>query len=267
MPGRCGPEVDRRSNCHVDFLHPCLAGHSSRKTRPGSSAAARRFDAGALVVQSESAGAGIAGRRGRNDFQMARAAGAAGRARDRRPDQDQPARPQIPPDRRGGDARRRQIGLQRPGGASRPRLQPRRQHHAPRAMPSSSISAAARTWWPCWRISTNRSNSTSINYVALRAYNAARGKHVNFNDMSRVTGTVPVAGALIPVLVSLCRPRPIPRPRAVVPPDEGRSRAGQGLSAARRFPPRSCRTGFWPIDFGGALGEPVTRGIEPNCRG
>src|SRR4030088_2375908 len=40
-----------------------------------------------------------------------------------------------------------------------------------------------------------------MNYVALRAYNAA-GRKVSFNEMSRMTGAVPVKGALIPVLVT-----------------------------------------------------------------
>src|SRR4051812_43988007 len=41
-----------------------------------------------------------------------------------------------------------------------------------------------------------------INYVALRAYTAAAGAaRVSFNAMNRMTGVVPVTGALIPVLV------------------------------------------------------------------
>src|SRR3979490_473136 len=41
-----------------------------------------------------------------------------------------------------------------------------------------------------------------INYVALRAYTAAAGgKRVSFNEMNRMTGSGPVTGALIPVLV------------------------------------------------------------------
>src|SRR4051812_38532857 len=39
-----------------------------------------------------------------------------------------------------------------------------------------------------------------INYVALRAYNAA-GRKVSFNEMNRITGAVPVTGTLIPVLL------------------------------------------------------------------
>src|SRR6202049_1944835 len=39
-----------------------------------------------------------------------------------------------------------------------------------------------------------------MNYLALRAYNAA-GRKGSFNDMNRRTGAVPVQGGLIPVLV------------------------------------------------------------------
>ena len=48
----------------------------------------------------------------------------------------------------------------------------------PRATPCSSISAAARIWSPCWRISTRKLDLDDINYVALRAYGAAGGKRV-----------------------------------------------------------------------------------------
>ncbi|HEY2210480.1 MAG TPA: hypothetical protein VGH62_02460 [Bradyrhizobium sp.] len=51
-----------------------------------------------------------------------------------------------------------------------------------------------------------------MNYVALRAYNDA-GRKVSFNNMSRMTGAVPLTGGLIPVLVPSLTPW-IPRPRA-----------------------------------------------------
>ncbi len=73
-----------------------------------------------------------------------------------------------------------------------------------------------------------------MNYLALRAYNTA-GRKVSFNDMSRMTGPVPVQGALIPVLVTFHL---------------------HGISV------EVVPNGFWPLDFGGPLGEPVTRGIE-----
>src|SRR5437879_5680327 len=48
----------------------------------------------------------------------------------------------------------------------------------------------------------NKLELDGMNYVALRAYTAAGGKRVSFNEMSRLSGAVPVKDALIPVLVT-----------------------------------------------------------------
>ncbi|HEY5128905.1 MAG TPA: hypothetical protein VIJ35_16745 [Bradyrhizobium sp.] len=98
-----------------------------------------------------------------------------------------------------------------------------------------------------------------INYVALRAYKAA-GRNPSFNDMSRMTGTVPVTGALIPVLVSFTDPSD-PASARNAPADDLEAALGKGFRlhgvSAEVVP-----NGVWPLDFGGPLGEPVTRGIE-----
>ncbi|KRP91318.1 hypothetical protein AOQ72_32940 [Bradyrhizobium yuanmingense] len=99
-----------------------------------------------------------------------------------------------------------------------------------------------------------------INYVALRAYGIARGNRVSFKDMSRQSGVVPVQGELTPVLVSfgdLGDPNTARR----VASDKAEAILGEGY-AIRGFSAEVVPNGFWPIDFGGALGEPVTRGIE-----
>jgi hypothetical protein len=98
-----------------------------------------------------------------------------------------------------------------------------------------------------------------INYVALRAYNAAAGKRVSFNEMNRQTGIVPVTGALVPVLVTFADPAN-PGTARHVSPDDAEAALGKGYRlygiSAEVVP-----NGFWPLDFGGVLGEPVTRGI------
>jgi hypothetical protein len=100
-----------------------------------------------------------------------------------------------------------------------------------------------------------------VNYVALRAYTAAAGgKPVSFNAMSRMTGRVPVTGALVPVLVTFADATNAGTARNV-PPDDSESVLGksyrlQGITA------EVVPNGFWPLDFGGVLGEPVTRGIQ-----
>jgi hypothetical protein len=98
-----------------------------------------------------------------------------------------------------------------------------------------------------------------MNYVALRAYKAA-GHNVSFNEMSRLTGTVPVTGALIPVLITFTDPQDPATARTLQPHDIGAVLGNgfhlHGVSA------EVVANGLWPLDFGGPLGEPVTRGIE-----
>ena len=102
-----------------------------------------------------------------------------------------------------------------------------------------------------------------INYLALRAYKAA-GRNPSFNDMSRMTGVAPVTGTLIPVLVTFADPSDPATARNVAPDDLeaafGRAFRLHGITA------EVVPNGFWPLDFGGPLGEPVTRGIEAKLK-
>ena len=98
-----------------------------------------------------------------------------------------------------------------------------------------------------------------INYVALRAYKAA-GQNVSFNQMSRMTGTVPVTGEVIPVLVSFADPAD-PATARLVPLDNIEGALGKGIRL-RGISAEVVPNGVWPLDFGGPLGDPVTRGIE-----
>lgn len=98
----------------------------------------------------------------------------------------------------------------------------------------------------------------AINYVAMRAYTAAGGKRVNFNDVSKMTGIVPVNDALIPMLVSFADPAN-PATARTVSPGNIEAVLGKGYRL-RGVTAEAVPNGYWPIDFGGALGEPVTRG-------
>jgi hypothetical protein len=98
-----------------------------------------------------------------------------------------------------------------------------------------------------------------INYVALRAYTAAGGARVSFNEMSRLSGMVPVKGALIPALVSFADPAN-PGSARLVSADDVAAALGPGYRL-RGVTAEIVPNGYWPLDFGGALGEPVTRGI------
>jgi hypothetical protein len=99
-----------------------------------------------------------------------------------------------------------------------------------------------------------------MNYVALRAYAAASGKRVPFSEMSRLTGTVPVKGALIPVFATFADPANSGTAR-VVPPDDAAAVLGKGYRL-QGVSVEVVPNGYWPLDFGGVLGEPVTRGIQ-----
>jgi hypothetical protein len=99
-----------------------------------------------------------------------------------------------------------------------------------------------------------------INYVALRAHGAAGGKRVAFNDMTRLTGIVPVKDALIPILVSFSDPEN-PGSARLVAPDDVAAALGKGFRL-HKITAEVVPNGVWPLDFGGPLGEPVTRGIE-----
>jgi hypothetical protein len=108
-------------------------------------------------------------------------------------------------------------------------------------------------------IDYNSVDLDGMNYLALRAYNAA-GRKVSFNEMSRTTGVVPVKGALVPVLVTFTDPGD-PETARVVPPDETEGVLGKGFRVGS-ISAEVVPNGWWPLDFGGPLGEPVTRGIE-----
>ena len=97
------------------------------------------------------------------------------------------------------------------------------------------------------------------NFVALRAFNAA-GRRTTFNAMNQITGTAPVTGALIPVLAAFTDIND-PATMRVVKPDDLEATYGKGF-LLRSVSVEAVPNGFWPLDFGGVLGEPVTRGIE-----
>jgi len=99
----------------------------------------------------------------------------------------------------------------------------------------------------------------AMNYIALRAYNAA-GRAVSFNQMSRMTGEVPVTGALVPVLVTFGALSD-PASMRLASPDDLRAALGQGFKL-HGISIEVVRNGLWPVDLGGPLGEPVSRGIE-----
>jgi hypothetical protein len=100
---------------------------------------------------------------------------------------------------------------------------------------------------------------TGMNYLALRAYREA-GSNVSFANLNRMTGSVPVTGEVIPVLITFANLAD-PKTARVVSPDDLASAFGAGYRL-QEVSVAVVKNGFWPLDFGGFLGEPVTRGIE-----
>ena len=96
------------------------------------------------------------------------------------------------------------------------------------------------------------------NYIALRAF-AAAGQRAVFRQMDRVTGSAPVVGAVLPVLATFSDPNDPTTMREVKPAD-----VETALGAGVRLKGVSVDVvpnGYWPLDFGGVFGVPVTRGI------
>jgi hypothetical protein len=98
-----------------------------------------------------------------------------------------------------------------------------------------------------------------MNFVALRAFNAA-GRKTSFNEMNRTSGAAAVTGALIPVLAAFTDIDD-PATMRVVKPEDLEATYGKGFGL-RGVTVEAVPNGIWPLDFGSALGEPVTRGIE-----
>jgi hypothetical protein len=98
-----------------------------------------------------------------------------------------------------------------------------------------------------------------MNFVALRAFNAA-GRKTTFSAMNRMTGSAPVTGTLVPVLVAFSDIND-PSTMRVVKPEDLEATYGKGFRLGG-VTVEAVPNGIWPLDFGGALGEPVTRGIE-----
>jgi hypothetical protein len=106
----------------------------------------------------------------------------------------------------------------------------------------------------------NKLDLDGVNYVALRAYGAARGQRMPFNEMSSARGIVPVTGELIPILATFTDPAD-PSTMRIVPSNDLAGSLGPGFRL-RDVVAEVVPNGFWPLDFGGVLGEPATRGIE-----
>jgi regulator of RNase E activity RraB len=105
----------------------------------------------------------------------------------------------------------------------------------------------------------NAADFDGMSRLAMNAF-AAAGQKVQFKDMNRLEGKVEVHGDLIPTLVT-STDLVDPKAAQVIDPSKIEATFGDGFHLSRviieMVPVR-----LWPLDFGGPLGEPVTRGIE-----
>jgi hypothetical protein len=101
-------------------------------------------------------------------------------------------------------------------------------------------------------------DTEEINYLAVRAFTAS-GQRAVFKQMDRLKGSAPVPEQYRPVLASLSDPFNPTTMRAVNPADLAAA-FGPGVRFSKMMV-EIVPNGLWPIDFGGVLGEPVTRGI------
>jgi hypothetical protein len=101
----------------------------------------------------------------------------------------------------------------------------------------------------------------ATNYTAMRAFLAA-GRKVQFRDMKKKTAMTPVAvpDENAPVLVSF-KDAGDPKSARRLTADNAQDLLGAGYKL-RAVMVSTTANGFWPMDFGGALGEPVSHGIE-----
>lgn len=97
-----------------------------------------------------------------------------------------------------------------------------------------------------------------IAFVAVRAFSAA-GQRAVFKYMDRLKGSVEVRGKVRPLLATLGNAAD-PATMRAVDPDNLAATFGAGV-ALRAMKVEIVPNGYWPVDFGGALGEGVTRDI------
>ena len=102
-------------------------------------------------------------------------------------------------------------------------------------------------------------NPNEMNQLAMDAF-AAQGKKVDFRDIPQLTGTVPIMGKLVPTLATFTDIND-PKSAQVIAPDSLEAWFGSGYRL-RHLSLQMIPVGLWPFDYGGVLGEPVTRALH-----
>ena len=105
----------------------------------------------------------------------------------------------------------------------------------------------------------NAENFDGMSRLAMNAF-AAAGQKVQFKEANQLSGKVQVHDDLIPTLVTFTNLAD-PKTAQVLDPTNIEAAFGNNFHLGRVIL-ETVPVGLWPLDFGGPLGEPVTRGIE-----
>lgn len=104
-----------------------------------------------------------------------------------------------------------------------------------------------------------KATTDGMNYLPITAF-AGVGRRISFLEVRRQSEVVPVKGDAIPLLVSFADPAD-PKTARLLKPDDVEATLGKGVQLAG-VTLAVVPVGWWPLDFGGVLGEPVTRSID-----
>lgn len=99
-----------------------------------------------------------------------------------------------------------------------------------------------------------------MNYIDMRALNDGTGRRVQFRELKAIDEIAAVKGALVPVMLAF-PDLTAPATARVIKPEAFEAAFGSGVKL-RSVSVQPMPPGWWPLDFGGALGEPVTRAID-----
>jgi hypothetical protein len=108
------------------------------------------------------------------------------------------------------------------------------------------------------RTETGKVDLDDINYVAVRAFGKA-GQRAVFRQMDRLRGSVPVTDSYVPIVAAFTD-RNDPSTMKVIDFSNPGPALGPSVSI-KSLSVEIVPNGWWPLDFGGASGEPVTRDI------
>lgn len=105
----------------------------------------------------------------------------------------------------------------------------------------------------------SKASADGMNYLPITAF-AGSGRRISFLEVRRQRDPVPVKGDAIPLMVSFSDPAD-PKTAHLLMTDDLQATLGEGFSL-QGITLAVVPVGWWPLDFGGALGEPISQSID-----